>query len=226
MKIDKENLTLQKNKMSNRFANIRKDYLKNTLDEKQIHNDPLVQFHNWMSDAINMCVSDPTAMVISTVSEKGFPSSRMVLLKDADTNGFVFFTNYNSRKGKHLLKNPNASLLFFWKELERQVRIEGNIIKTEASESNAYFYSRPLESQISAIISPQSEKIADRNFLEQAMKDFVNSKKEIKRPESWGGYILKPKYYEFWQGRENRLHDRIIFCLDQNNKWNISRLAP
>jgi len=212
--------------MSNRFANIRKDYLKNTLDEKQIHSDPLVQFHNWMSDAINLGVSDPTAMVLSTVSEKGFPSSRMVLLKDADANGFVFFTNYNSRKGKHLLHNPNASLLFFWKDQERQVRIEGSIIKTPASESDAYFYNRPLESQISAIISPQSEKIDNRDFLERSVKDFIDSKKEIKRSDHWGGYILKPKYYEFWQGRENRLHDRIVFCLEKDNNWKISRLAP
>jgi pyridoxamine 5'-phosphate oxidase len=212
--------------MVNSFANIRKDYLKNTLDEKQINKDPLLQFHQWLSEAINSGVEEPTAMVLSTVSEKGFPSSRMVLLKDADEKGFVFFTNYNSRKGKHLKQNPNASLLFFWKEPERQVRIEGSVIKVEASESDAYFNSRPEESQINAIISPQSEKISGRDFLEHSVNDFIKSKKEIKRPEHWGGYILKPKYYEFWQGRQGRLHDRIIFCQGQNDEWKISRLAP
>jgi pyridoxamine 5'-phosphate oxidase len=212
--------------MVNSFANIRKDYLKNTLDEKQIHKDPLVQFHQWLSDAINSGIEEPTAMVLSTVSEKGFPSSRMVLLKDADEKGFVFFTNYSSRKGKHLFHNPNAALLFFWKEMERQVRIEGSINKIAEVDSDAYFNSRPEESQINAIISPQSDKITDRNYLEQSVTDFIKSKKEIKRPEHWGGYILKPKYYEFWQGRQGRLHDRITFCKSRSHDWKINRLAP
>jgi pyridoxamine 5'-phosphate oxidase len=212
--------------MVNSFANIRKDYLKNTLDEKLINKDPLVQFHQWLSDAINSGIDEPNAMVLSTVSEKSFPSSRVVLLKDANEKGFVFFTNYNSRKGKHLLQNPNAALLFFWKELERQVRMEGSVMKISVQESDAYFYSRPLESQINAIISPQSEKITDRNFLERCRNELIASKKEIKRPEHWGGYVFQPKYYEFWQGREGRLHDRIIFCEGDDGNWKISRLAP
>jgi pyridoxamine 5'-phosphate oxidase len=212
--------------MSNRFANIRKDYLKNTLDEKQINIDPLAQFHQWLDDAINSGVDEPTAMVLSTVSEAGFPSSRVVLMKDANEKGFVFFTNYDSRKGKHLAQNPNASLLFFWKESERQVRIEGSVSKVEASESDAYFYSRPEESRINAIVSPQSGTIPDRDFLERSRIEFINAGKEIKRPEHWGGFILEPKYYEFWQGRVGRLHDRIIFCRGENDIWKIKRLAP
>ena len=215
-----------KKNMVNSFANIRKDYLKNTLDEKQIDKDPVKQFHEWMEEAINSGLEEPTAMVLSTVSDKGFPSSRLVLLKDSTSEGFLFFTNFNSRKGKHLQHNPNAALLFFWKELERQVRIEGSVQKLEESESDAYFYSRPEESQINAIISPQSEKISDRSALEQLRNDFISSKAEIKRPEHWGGYILKPKYFEFWQGRQGRLHDRIIYCPGQNENWKISRLAP
>jgi len=215
-----------KKNMVNSFANIRKDYLKNTLDEKQIDKDPLRQFQKWMEEAINSGVDEPTAMVLSTVSEKGFPSSRVVLLKEATSEGFVFFTNYNSRKGRHLEHNPNAALLFFWKEPERQVRIEGSIKKIEDSESDAYFYNRPEESRINAIISPQSEKVSDRSELEQLRNDFISSKAEIKRPGHWGGYILKPKYFEFWQGREGRLHDRIIFCPGHDDSWKISRLAP
>jgi pyridoxamine 5'-phosphate oxidase len=212
--------------MSQSFANIRKDYLKNTLDEKQILKDPLLQFQKWMEDAIKSGVEEPTAMVLSTVSEKGYPSSRFVLLKDAGTDGFVFFTNYESRKGKHLRHNPNASLLFYWKELERQVRIEGSVEKLKREKSEAYFNIRPEESRINAIISPQSERIPGREYLEQLRNDFIASEKKIQCPENWGGYILKPKYYEFWQGREGRLHDRISFCSGPGTNWKINRLAP
>jgi pyridoxamine 5'-phosphate oxidase len=211
--------------MTNGFANIRKDYLKNTLDEKQINNDPIKQFQKWLHEAMDSEPGDSTAMVLSTVSDKGFPSSRIVLLKEVNSRGFVFFTNYNSRKGKHIQQNPNATILFFWKDQERQVRIEGIVEKIDASESDDYFYSRPVESQISAIVSPQSEKIPNRESLEQLRNDFISSGNSIKRPENWGGYILIPKYFEFWQGRLHRLHDRITYCSDQKKDWKISRLA-
>ena len=167
-------------------------------------------------------------MTLATVSTKGFPTARIVLLKAFDERGFVFFTNYESRKGRHLKKNPNVALVFFWKELERQVRIEGIVEKVSKKESDAYFASRPRESQISACISEQSAVIPDRNFLEMMLQMFLKKKadKDIERPENWGGYRVIPRRLEFWQGREDRLHDRIKYCNKNGNPWRIERMAP
>ncbi len=212
--------------MSKSFANIRKDYLKFTLDEKQIHPDPFQQFQKWFEEAQKSGIEEVNAMALATVSDQGFPSSRMVLLKEVNPLGFVFFTNYESRKGKHLAKNPNAAILFFWKEMERQIRIEGNVRKIDAAESDIYFESRPIESRISAIISPQSQKIDQRESIEELRKDFIQSNSPAKRPEHWGGYVLIPEYFEFWQGRECRLHDRMVYCRNLEKGWKIKRLAP
>ncbi len=212
--------------MSKSFANIRKDYLKFTLDEKQIHPDPFNQFHQWFVEAQKSGIEEVNAMALATVSDQGFPSSRMVLLKEVNSLGFVFYTNYESRKGKHLQGNPNAALLFFWIEMERQIRIEGSVMKIEAAESDVYFESRSIESRISAIISPQSQKIEQRESIEELCKDFIQLNSPVKRPEHWGGYVLIPEYFEFWQGRESRLHDRMIYCRKIEGGWKIKRLAP
>ena len=214
--------------MHDDIAKIRKDYKKYQLLETNIDKNPFTQFGIWLDEAIKAEIDEPTAMTLATVSTKGFPTARIVLLKAYDEKGFVFFTNYESRKGRHLSKNPNAALVFFWKELERQVRIEGIVEKISKKESDAYFASRPIESQISACISEQSAVIPDRNFLEMMLQMFLKKKsdKPIERPENWGGYRVIPRRIEFWQGRENRLHDRIKYCNKHGNPWRIERMAP
>ena len=189
--------------------------------------NPLLQFEKWLEDAINSEVQEPTAMSVVTTGKDGFPQSRIVLLKFFNEKGFVFFTNYESEKGISLISNPAAGLHFFWPELERQIRILGYAEKTEPKISDKYFYSRPLLSQISAIVSRQSSEIPSRKFLEDQVKEQQKTmeSKTIKRPENWGGFRLKPLKIEFWQGRENRLHDRILYR-KQNEEWKISRLAP
>lgn len=211
--------------MVNSFANIRKDYKKFALDEKHLQENPFQQFSLWMEEVLQSGVDEPTAMVLSTVSHDNKPSSRVVLLKEVSDSGFVFFTNYESRKGIQLSANPHASLLFFWKELERQVRIEGKVFRIPTDNSDAYFLSRPLESRISAIISPQSKKIESRDALEKKRDELLKENHKLMRPEKWGGYILIPDYFEFWQGRENRLHDRIVYEKNENT-WKKFRLAP
>ena len=211
--------------MVNSFANIRKDYKKYALDEKHLQENPFQQFSLWMEEVLQSSVEEPTAMVLSTVSYNSKPSSRVVLLKEVSDSGFVFFTNYQSKKGNQLYHNPNASLLFFWKELERQVRIEGKVQQIPAKNSDEYFLSRPLESRISAIISPQSKKIESRDSLEKKCDELLKVNHNLTRPVHWGGYILIPDYFEFWQGRENRLHDRIVFE-KKENAWKKFRLAP
>lgn len=212
--------------MNNRFANIRKDYHKNTLDEKEILSNPFLQFKLWFGDAEQLEIEERNAMILSTASEKGIPSSRVVLLKGAENGNFIFFSNYNSRKGVQLAANPNAALLFFWKEMERQIRIEGSVSLLDEKNSDEYFYSRPADSQLNAIISPQSQKISDRDFLVKKRNDFINSSKQIQRPAHWGGFVLTPSYYEFWQGREGRLHDRICYQFTNSKNWDVFRLAP
>jgi len=214
--------------MNSEIAKIRKEYKKSELLESTIFTDPFKQFAVWLEEAINSGIEDPTAMTLATISTKGYPSARIVLLKSFDKNGFVFYTNYNSRKGNHLKNNPNAALVFFWKELERQVRIEGITEKVSKKESDEYFASRPRESQISACISEQSMTIPDRNYLEMLYDIFVKKQGDnpIKRPEHWGGYRLIPRRIEFWQGRENRLHDRIKYCSKDGKSWKIKRIAP
>ncbi len=207
--------------------NIRREYNKGNLNESDVKPKPIDQFSLWMKDAIQFVPDDPTAMILSTVSLSGMPSSRIVLLKDFNTEGFTFFTNYGSRKGQEIFSNPNASILFYWKELERQIRIEGLVLKTDSEVSTNYFDSRPFESRIAADVSKQSSEIKNREELDESfvkLKEYYD-KRPIVRPVNWGGYILKPDYFEFWQGRENRMHDRIIYVLE-NDLWEIKRLAP
>jgi pyridoxamine 5'-phosphate oxidase len=208
------------------LANIRNDYNLQSLSEEAVLKNPIQQASKWLEEAIHYKIYEPTAMTLSTVSSNGRPSSRIVLLKEISATGFIFYTNYDSKKGKELAVNPYAALTLFWKELERQVRVEGKVQKIKASESDEYYYSRPLGSRIGAIVSPQSEVIKDRSLLDEKAKAMENlPEKEIKRPENWGGYILIPDFIEFWQGRTNRLHDRLAFSLE-NKEWKMNRLAP
>lgn len=211
-----------------KVSELRRNYILHRLDEEDTGNDPIAFFEKWLEQAIEVQTSEPTAMMLSTADEKGRPSSRMVLLKGLVKGSFRFFTNYNSLKGKQIKRNPYGSILFFWPELERQVRIQGKMEKISEDDSDEYFNSRPLESRISAVISPQSEVIPGRGYLESLMmakKQELGNDQQITRPKHWGGYDLKPSKIEFWQGRESRLHDRILF-LRLRNKWIRERLAP
>jgi pyridoxamine 5'-phosphate oxidase len=209
------------------LRDIRKDYLHSYIHDDDFPLEPVNWFREWMNDAMEAGEPEPTAMVLSTVSAEWRPSSRVVLLKSVDEHGFVFFTNYLSRKGVQLSSNHYAALTFFWPLTERQVRIEGIVGKVDADESDAYFYSRPIESQINAIISPQSQKISSRLNLEEEREKllFKEGNENLRRPAHWGGYRLKPDRLEFWQGRPGRLHDRIQYMLE-GNVWEVSRLAP
>ena len=209
------------------LADIRKDYRLKVMDENQISRDPLKQFENWLSEAIEAKVNEPTAMVLATATPEGVPSSRVVLLKALSDDGFGFFTNYSSRKGKEIGLNQKVALLFHWPELERQVRIEGVATKTSANVSDEYFHSRPLESRLSAVISNQSQVVPDREYLEKLWEgqQYKSVENMIERPSYWGGYVIEPFRIEFWQGRSNRLHDRILFSR-KGADWVISRLAP
>lgn len=208
------------------IADIRRSYDWSQLNESDVAVHPMQQLQAWLSQAIELDVLDPTAMTLATVNSIGMPSARIVLLKECTEHGLVFFTNYNSRKGKDIDHSPKASVLFYWSGIERQIRVEGTISKISDAESDKYFDSRPLGSRIGAVVSPQSQKIT-RTQLEddfnQAQQKYADN---IKRPDFWGGYILKPKYFEFWQGRESRLHDRLIYTLDDNHSWVLGRLAP
>ena len=210
-----------------KLDSIRTEYKYAGLSEINIAQNPFSQFEIWMNEALKARVNEPTAMSVATLGIDGFPDSRIVLLKDFDENGFTFFTNYTSNKGKSIAKNPVVGLHFFWPELERQIRISGFAEKTSDSISDKYFYSRPVLSQIAAIVSTQSSKIASREYLDYQFKTFKETynSENIKRPENWGGYLVKPVKFEFWQGRESRLHDRILYEKDNGN-WLISRLAP
>lgn len=202
----------------------RKNYTRHELTEHQISPNPYEQFGWWFEDASNGEIHEPNCMTLSTSTPDGRPSSRIVLLKAFDENGFIFYTNYHSRKGKEISANPFGALLFFWDKLERQVRIEGSLQKAEVHLSEKYFSERPYESRLSAIVSEQSEEVPSREYLEDKLEE-VKKAGEIKRPEHWGGYIFKADYFEFWQGRASRLHDRIVYEL-QNGAWKIKRLAP
>lgn len=207
------------------ISKLRNEYKKRKLNKEDLNANPLEQFKLWLDEAINSGVEEPTAMTLATVDKESNPSARIVLLKFVNENGFAFFTNYNSKKGKELSDNPNAALVFFWPELERQVRVKGKVEKLDASISDEYFKTRPKESRISAIISPQSKPIPNREFLENKVKEFITKNSEIIRPPYWGGFILLPTEIEFWQGRENRLHDRFLYER-KKKRWKISRLAP
>ncbi len=197
------------------------------LDEKSIDRDPIKQFQLWFDDAIAAKLPLPEAMTLATATPEGRPSARMVLLKQVDHDGFVFFTNYNSSKAAQLDANPYAALVFYWSQLDRQVRVEGSVTKTSAQESREYFITRPRESQIGAWASEQSQAISGRDVLEQRARELeeMYRDREVDRPEHWGGYRLKPERIEFWKSRIGRLHDRIVYKRDGDG-WIINRLAP
>ncbi|MES1216049.1 MAG: pyridoxamine 5'-phosphate oxidase [Bacteroidota bacterium] len=214
--------------MQENIADLRKNYSQKKLLEKDVASDPIHQFKEWWKEAVAAGIEEPNAMTLATASMDAVPSARIVLLKDFSDKGFVFFTNYDSYKGQQLAENPKACLVFFWKEIERQVRITGLAMKISPEENDVYFFSRPLESQIGAITSPQSQVIETREWLDEKYskleKEFQHNK--IQRPSNWGGYIVKPVIIEFWQGRPGRLHDRIQYTLNENGDWKLERLAP
>lgn len=209
------------------LAAMRTDYLHSSLSEADVLADPVAQFQKWFEEALKAQVGEPNAMTLSTVSPQGKPSSRIVLIKQFDARGFTWYTNYNSEKGQQLEKNPQASLLFFWRELERQVRIEGTVVKTSAAESDEYFNVRPLLSRLSAIASQQSAPIASRAELEANFDAVAAVAGDTPaRPAHWGGYRLQPERIEFWQGRRSRFHDRIVFTRGADGAWSMERLQP
>ncbi len=205
---------------------MRNEYMRASLDEADAAADPFAQFQRWFDEAVRAELSTPNAMTLATVAADGTPGARIVLLKGADPQGFVFYTNYQSRKGQELAANPRAVLVFHWIELEREVRIEGKVEKTSAAESDEYFSSRPLGSRHAAIASPQSTVVANRAALETSFAEAAKTQGDAPiRPAHWGGYRLNPIAVEFWQGRRNRLHDRLLYTRT-GERWNISRLAP
>lgn len=210
------------------LAEIRRDYGSLSLEEERIDNSPFIQFERWFAEVMQIEKTDPTAMVLSTVDEQGHPDSRVVLLKGIEQETFLFYTNYQSTKAKQINKNPYAALNFHWPEMARQIRVRGPVKPTTSAQSDAYFASRPKMSQLSAIASPQSNPVKNRASLEQRLNDCMVKYQQhdaIERPSHWGGYCLIPDEMEFWQGRDNRLHDRIHY-FRQNKKWLYQRLAP
>lgn len=210
------------------ISSLRKDYRNATLNETDVQANPFEQFRIWFHQAMEAKLPEPNAMTLATANKKGIPSARMVLLKGFDENGFVFYTNYFSHKGQDLDENPHAALVFYWHELERQIRIEGSVKKVSKKESESYYHSRPKESRIGAWASPQSEKIDDRQIIEDMYAELSQSLADTEPPypDFWGGYRIKPKRIEFWQGRTSRLHDRILYEKTKKGNWKISRLAP
>ena len=202
-------------------------YSDTTLDENTVDPNPLILFQHWLDEAIAAGIHLPEATTLATATVDGKPSARLVLLKQADARGFVFFTNYNSAKARDLNSNPQAALVFYWPQFERQVRVEGTVERTSAAESDAYFKTRPRASQIGALASPQSEVVVLREVLEQRFRELENlyEGREVDRPNHWGGYRLRPEKIEFWKGRPSRLHDRILYER-HGDTWSISRLAP
>lgn len=213
--------------MNKEISNIRKDYMLHTFNEWDAAADAIEQFTRWWNEALNSEIDEANAMTLATATKNGMPSARIVLLKGFDKNGFVFFSNYKSHKAKELDENPHAALTFFWKELERQVRIEGVVEKVTEQESNEYFFSRPEGSRIGAWASPQSEVIENRQLLDDNVQKFsALFRSNIPRPPHWGGYRVIPAVIEFWQGRSNRLHDRLRYTRSENSNWKVERLAP
>ncbi|MBD2196373.1 MULTISPECIES: pyridoxamine 5'-phosphate oxidase [Calothrix] len=210
------------------IADLRKDYTLEDLTETEVDPNPFIQFKQWFEQALAAQLPEPNAMTIATATPDGKPSARMVLLKDFDERGFVFFTNYNSRKGQELAENPQAALVFWWAELERQVRIIGHVEQVSAAESDKYFYSRPENSRLGAWASRQSEAIANREVLEQNLQQLQHQyeNQEIPRPSHWGGLRVIPTEIEFWQGRPSRLHDRLLYTRLDTQTWKIQRLSP
>ncbi|MDA9003596.1 pyridoxamine 5'-phosphate oxidase [Flavobacteriales bacterium] len=211
-----------------KIEDLRIDYTKFSMDEFDLLANPIDQFNNWFKNALNSKVSEANAMVLSTVSSQNIPSARVVLLKGVQSNGFIFYTNYDSFKGMELAENPNACLTFFWPALEQQIRVTGLVEKIDATVAEAYFHSRPRGSQISALASNQSAKIADRVILvdEVARLEKLYADTTVPKPGFWGGYLLKPTKVEFWQGRSSRLHDRFLYEKLEDDNWQVSRLSP
>ena len=215
-------------KIMQSMESLRTEYSKSQLDIKGLPKDPIIQFNKWFTEASASKVPEPNAMNLATASRDGLPSSRIVLLKGVENGCFIFYSNYQSSKGKELEENPACALNFFWPELERQVRIEGVAERISEEKSTAYFHSRPRESQIGAWASPQSLPIADRSILEKRVKEIEERFKNqtvLPKPKQWGGFQVEPLMIEFWQGRPSRLHDRILYTKD-GTEWTISRLAP
>lgn len=214
--------------MNPAIANIRKDYSSQNLLETDVERNPIDQFQKWWDEAIKSEIDEVNAMTLATASSDGMPSARIMLLKGFDKNGFVFFTNYKSYKAMHLEENPKACLVFFWKELERQVRITGLVKRISEKECDEYFYSRPVGSQVGAWASNQSQVIESREWLQNRVHQLNEEfkQKELKRPPHWGGYVVTPVIIEFWQGRPSRLHDRIQYTLTEDSNWKIERLSP
>jgi|SRR5436190_9985208 len=214
--------------MADGMADIRKNYQQKNLMEENADPNPFKQFEYWWQDAIEAKVDEVNAMTLATASMDAVPSARTVLLKGFSEQGFIFFSNYNSYKGQQLAENPKACLVFFWKELERQIRITGLVMKLNNEENDNYFYSRPFASQVGAVASPQSQVIESRQWLDDKfnrLEQELNTE-NIQRPPHWGGYIVRPVIIEFWQGRPGRLHDRLQYTLEENGNWKIERLAP
>ena len=214
--------------MDKTIADLRKDYTLEGLSELEIDLNPFIQFKKWFDQALAAQLPEPNAMTIATATPDGKPSARMVLLKNFDERGFAFFTNYNSHKGQELAENPQGALVFWWAELERQVRISGYVEKVSETESDQYFHSRPANSRLGAWISNQSEVIESRGVLERRLQEFKSKyeNEEIPRPPHWGGLRVIPTEIEFWQGRPSRLHDRLLYSRLDNDTWKIERLSP
>jgi pyridoxamine 5'-phosphate oxidase len=208
------------------LENLRREYMRAGLHESEIARDPMAQFGRWLDEAVRADVPLANAMTLATATRSGRPSARAVLLKGFDAGGFVFYTNYQSRKGRELAENPRAMLLFCWEELERQIRIEGTVARTSDAESDEYFASRPLGARLSALVSPQSEPVPGRDALEAKLAEAAKRhRSEPPRPPHWGGYRVVPDWFEFWQGRQDRLHDRLCYARS-GGAWRIERLAP
>ncbi len=210
------------------LADLRQDYRQKTFSEADAHHDALQQFQAWLNEVLKSELPEPNAMTLGTVGQDGFPAVRVVLLKGLD-NGFVFYSNYESRKAQELAAHPKAVLNFNWLELERQVRVQGTVEKVSRQESETYFHSRPRGSQIGAWVSPQSQVIESRDVLEKRQQEFEQkfaNEEKIPLPPNWGGYRLTPTTIEFWQGRPSRLHDRLLYTRQQDGTWNRKRLAP
>ena len=214
--------------MDSSIANLRQNYTRAGLLEADINSDPIEQFRTWFQQALNADLIEPNAMTLATATSEGKPTARIVLLKGVSDRGFVFYTNYESQKGRQLIANPYAALVFLWDKLERQVRIEGEVEKLSAEESAEYFHSRPKASQLGAIASDQSRVIPNREILEQRLTQLQEkyANETVPLPEHWGGFRVVPNRIEFWQGRPSRLHDRLVYDLQTDGSWQVNRLSP